>query len=176
MHSQHTYKTRPVAMGQNIQTEMHNAFPPPPSNSLIFLPHKCLRAGLGLASTLDLPGLRTSDVVGGDPVGVVGGGGRDGRGGGLLDGGGFALGTARGALLAGLAALALLWEVGGDPDGVEEVDGTSGAGQEEEVEEEAVQGQGQGQGQSIAHKGEGRVLTPGDRRCWSRAQPRSQCH
>lgn len=111
-------------------------------------------------------------MVGGDPVGVVGSGRGDGRGGGLLDGGGFALGAARGTLLAGLAALALLGEVGSDPDGVEEVDGTSGAGQEEEVEEEAVQGQRR----SITRKGEGRVLTSGDRRCWSRAQPRSQCH
>jgi len=132
---------------------------------------KVLRAGLGLASTLDLPRLGTSNVVGGDPVGVVGGGRGDGRARGLIDGRGFgALGAARGALLTGLAGLALLGEVGGDPDGVEEVHSTRGAGQEEEVQEET----GQGQGQSITRDTleEGQVLTPGDRRCWSRVPPR----
>lgn len=92
-----------------------------------------LRAGLGLAA-LDLPGLRTVDVVGGNPVSIVGGGRGDGGAGSFLDN--LALG--RGLLLAGLATLALLGEVGCDPDSVEEVDDTNEAGQEEEVEEDAI--------------------------------------
>lgn len=112
-------------------------------------------------------------MVGGDPVSVVSGGRGDGsRGGSLLDGRGLALGAARGTLLAGLAALALLGEVGGDPDGIEEVDGTSGAGQEEEVQEETKKGR-VSQLRGMLRR---RVLTSGGQRCWYQAQPRSQCH
>lgn len=99
---------------------------------------KKLGAGLGLAGALDLSGLGAVDVVGGDPVSVVGGGGGNSRAGSLLNSGSLStLGRAGGTLLGGLAALALLGEVGGDPDGVEEVDNSSKAGQEEEVEEDA---------------------------------------
>lgn len=95
-----------------------------------------LGAGLGLASTFHLTRLGAGNVVRRNPIGVVGGSGRNGRVGGLLDGDGLgALGG--GTLLAGLAALALLREVGGDPHGVEEVDDTSEASQEEEVKEDA---------------------------------------
>jgi len=95
-----------------------------------------LGAGLGLASTLYLARLRAGNVVRGDPVSVVGGSGGDSRVGGLLSGDGLgALGG--GTLLARLAALALLGEVGGDPHGVEEVDDTNEASQEEEVKEDA---------------------------------------
>lgn len=93
-----------------------------------------LRTGLGAA--LRLAGLGAGDVVGGNPVGVVGCGGRNGSTGGLL--GSLLLNAlgALGALLGGLSSLALLGEVGGDPDGVEEVAGTRDTGQEEEIEEE----------------------------------------
>lgn len=80
-----------------------------------------------------LSGLGAVDVVRGDPVRVIGGGGRNGRAGALL---GLGLGALRGSLLTGLAALALLGEVGSDPDRVEEVDDASKAGQEEEVQED----------------------------------------
>lgn len=95
-----------------------------------------LGADLGTA-TLDLPRLRAVDVVRRNPVGIVGGGGRHSRAGGLL---GRASRLALGGALAvvGLAALALLGEVGSDPDSVEEVHDTSKTGQEEEVEEDAI--------------------------------------
>lgn len=73
-------------------------------------------------------------MVGGNPVSVVGGGRGDSGAGSFLDN--LALG--RGLLLAVLATLALLGEVGCDPDSVEEVDDTNEAGQEEEVEEDAI--------------------------------------
>lgn len=77
-------------------------------------------------------------MVGGDPVSVVGGGRGNSRAGSFLNSSSLsALGRAGGTLLGGLAALALLGEVGGDPDGVEEVDNSSKAGQEEKVEEDA---------------------------------------
>lgn len=95
-----------------------------------------LGADLGTA-TLDLPRLRAADVVRRNPVGVVGGGGRNSRAGGLLRrASGLALGGALGVV--GLGALALLGEVGSDPDSVEEVHDTNKAGQEEEVEEDAI--------------------------------------
>lgn len=115
----------------------------------IFLPllprpssHAGLRAGLGLAGALDLPGFRAVDVVGGNPVGVVGGSGGNGGAGAVLDTLGFGtLGAPGGSLFASLAALALLGEVRCNPDSVEEVDNADEASQEEEVEEDAIQGQ-----------------------------------
>lgn len=62
-----------------------------------------------------LSGLGAVDVVRGDPVRVIGGGGRNSRAWALL---GLGLGALRGSLLTGLAALALLGEVGSDPDRV----------------------------------------------------------
>lgn len=73
-------------------------------------------------------------MVSRDPIRVVGG--RRGNGGaaGSFDG---SLGLLRRrGLLRTLARLALLREVGRNPDGVEEVDDTNEAGQEEEVEED----------------------------------------
>lgn len=94
-----------------------------------------LRTGLGAA--LRLPGLGAGDVVGGNPVGVVGSGGGNGSAaGGLLSSLDLNTLGALGALLGGLSSLALLGEVGNDPDGVEEIAGTRDTGQEEEVEEE----------------------------------------
>lgn len=94
-----------------------------------------LRTGLGAA--LRLAGLRAGDVVGGNPVGVVGGGGGNcSAAGGLLSSLDLTALGALGALLGGLSSLALLGEVGGDPDGVKEVAGSRDTGQEEEVEEE----------------------------------------
>lgn len=81
-------------------------------------------------------------MVRGDPLSVVGSGGSDGRAGALVNSLGLsALSAARGPLFASLATLALLWEVGCDPDGVEEVDNADKAGQKEEVKEDAVDGQ-----------------------------------
>lgn len=98
-----------------------------------------LRASLGLAA-LNLPGFRTVDVVGWNPLGVIGCCGGNSRGA-FIGGRGFgAFGAARGSLLAGLAALALLREVGRDPNSVKEVGNTNEAGQEEEVQENAVCG------------------------------------
>lgn len=99
----------------------------------------------GLLATLDLARLGAVDVVGGDPVGVVGGSGGDGGVRGLLNSGGLGtLRAASGTLLASLATLALLGEVGSDPDIVGEVDGTTEASQEEQVEEDATNGQSMG--------------------------------
>lgn len=72
--------------------------------------------------------------MGGDPVGVVGTGGGNS---------GIRRGNIEVSLLDGdtgllrLAATSLLGEVGGDPDGVEEVEDTSEKGKDEEVEEDA---------------------------------------
>ena len=66
-------------------------------------------------------------MVGGDPVGVVGSG-RGNSGISLLDGD---------TGLLRLAATSFLGEVGGDPDGVEEVEDTSEEGKDEEIEEDA---------------------------------------
>lgn len=90
-----------------------------------------LRAGLGLAA-LDLPGFRTVDVMGRNPVSVVGSGRGDSGARSVLDN----LALSRSLLLARLATLALLGEVGSDPDSVEEVDDTDEASQEEEVEKD----------------------------------------
>lgn len=73
-------------------------------------------------------------MVGGDPVSVVGSGRGDSGAGSFLNN----LALSRSLLLAGLATLALLGEVGSDPDSVEEVDDTDEAGQEEEVKEDAT--------------------------------------
>jgi hypothetical protein len=84
---------------------------------------------------LDLTSLRLLDMVGGDPVRVVGsGGGNSGirRGNievGLLD---------SGTSLLRLTTTSLLGKVGGDPNGVEEVEDTGEEGKDEEVEEDAV--------------------------------------
>lgn len=76
-------------------------------------------------------------MVSGDPLGVVGSGRRDSRAAGSLNGS-LLLGGTSGLLELGtLSRTALLGEVGGDPDGVEEVDDAGEAGQEEEVQEEA---------------------------------------
>lgn len=100
-----------------------------------------LRAGLGLAA-LDLPGFRTVDVVGWNPLGVVGCCGCNSGAGAFIGRLSFgALSATGGFLLARLATLALLREVGCDPDSVEEVGDTNKAGQEEEVEEDAAHGQ-----------------------------------
>lgn len=94
----------------------------------------------GLLAALDLARLRAVDVVGRNPVSVIGGSRGNGGAGGLLNSGSLGtLSAAGGTLLAGLAALSLLGEVGCDPDGVEEVDGTTKASQEEEVEEDAIE-------------------------------------
>lgn len=73
-------------------------------------------------------------MVGGDPVRVVGSGGRNSsirRGNievGLLDGD---------TSLLRFTTTSLLGEVGGDPNGVEEVEDTGEEGKDEEVEEDA---------------------------------------
>lgn len=78
-------------------------------------------------------------MVRGNPVSVVGSSGGNSGTGALLHGLGLGtLGTAGGSLLAGLAGLALLREVGSDPDGIEEVDDTGERGEEEEVQEDAA--------------------------------------
>lgn len=92
-----------------------------------------LSTGLG-ACALDLTSLGLLDVVGRDPVRVVGSGGGNGgvrRGNieiGLLD---------SDTSLLRLTATSLLGEVGGDPNGVEEVEDTGEEGKDEEVEEDA---------------------------------------
>lgn len=95
-----------------------------------------LRTGAG--TTLDLSGLGAVDVVRRNPISVVGGGTRDSStAGSLLSGLGLdTLRATLGALLTGLSRLALLGEVGGDPNGVEEVTGTRNTGEQEEVEED----------------------------------------
>lgn len=93
----------------------------------------------GLRAALDLAGLGAVDVVRGDPIGVVGAGRRNRSAGRrLLSNWGLnALSATRGALLAGLSGLALLGEVGSDPNGVEEVTSARDTGKQEEVEEDA---------------------------------------
>lgn len=109
---------------------------------LRFWPHAELRAGLGLAGALDFPGFRAVDVMRRNPVGVVSSRGGNGSAGAVLDTLGFgALSAAGGSLLTGLATLALLREVGGNPNGIKEVDHTNEASQEEEVEEDAISSQ-----------------------------------
>lgn len=73
-------------------------------------------------------------MVRGNPIRVVGRGRGNGRAGALLT----TLSTlgAGSTLLASLAGLALLREVGSDPNGVEEVYNADEAGQEEEVQED----------------------------------------
>jgi len=96
----------------------------------------------GLLAALDFTRLRTVDVVRGDPVGIISSSGGDGGARALLDRWGLrTLSAASGTLLTSLATLTLLREVGSDPDSVEEVDGTTEAGQEEKVQENAVYGQ-----------------------------------
>lgn len=92
----------------------------------------------GLRAALDLAGLGAVDVVRGNPISIVGTGRRNRSAGGRLLGnrGLNALGATVGALLAGLSGLALLGEVGSDPNGVEEVTGARDTGQQEEVEED----------------------------------------
>ena len=77
-------------------------------------------------------------MVGGDPIGVVSGGGGHGSAGGALFGD-LGLRALRGlsALLTGLSGgLALLGEVGRDPNRVEEVTGADNTGKKEDVEED----------------------------------------
>lgn len=91
-------------------------------------------SALGSGATLDTASFGSIQVVSGDPIFSVGlCAGCDGwtivfwlltSDVNLLDGGFDAL------------ALLLLWEVGGDPDVVEEVADANGAGEEEEVEED----------------------------------------
>lgn len=90
--------------------------------------------------TLHLSGLRAVDVVSRDPLGVVSGGRGNCRAtGSLIERCLALLGRTRRLLgEVGLSRLALLREVRRDPHGVEEVDDTSEAGQEEEVKEETV--------------------------------------
>lgn len=143
-HAQHTPGDAPLPFSPDrIPDGKAQCFAIPvfPPLSLRFLLHAGLRAGLGLAGALDLPGFRTVDVVGGNPVGVVGGSGGNGGAGAVLDTLGFgALSAAGGSLLTGLAALALLGEVRCNPDSVEEVDDADEASQKEEVEEDAIVG------------------------------------
>lgn len=95
-----------------------------------------LRTGLGAA--LNLLGLGTGDVVGGDPIGVVGCGRRSSSAGGGLFGDRGLNCTLRSTLFASLSAgFALLGEVRSDPDSVEEITGSNDTGEEEEVEENA---------------------------------------
>lgn len=98
-----------------------------------------LRAGL-LRISLDLSRLGTSNMVGRDPLSVVGGATNVRAGScswlsllNCLDAG--RLGGSGLALLGG--------EIGGDPDGVEEVEGSGKERAEEEVEEEASCDSGQ---------------------------------
>lgn len=88
---------------------------------------------LGTAAALDSAGFRTLDVMVGDPFFVESlGTSCDGRG---IDIRGHSnLGLAR-SLLGRLTLL--LWEVGNDPHGVEEVANTHCCSKEEDVEEEA---------------------------------------
>ena len=92
-----------------------------------------LSAGLG-ACTLDLTSLGLLDVMGRDPVRVV----RRGRG-----NSGVRRGNIEVSLLGSdtsplrVTATSFLGEVGGDPDGVEEVEDTSEEGKDEEIEEDA---------------------------------------
>lgn len=91
----------------------------------------------GLRAAFDLAGLRAVDVVRGNPISVVGTGRRNRSAGGSLLGNWGLNALGLGALLAGLSGLALLGEVGSDPNGVEEVAGARDTGQQEEVEEDA---------------------------------------
>ena len=96
---------------------------------------------LGPRSTLDLPGLRAVDVVSWDPIRVVGGSRRHRRAVRSFARRSFALlGRTRRLLgeLGALSGLALLGEIGGDPNGVDEIANTTEAGQNHEVKEEAV--------------------------------------
>lgn len=83
-------------------------------------------------------------MVSRDPIRIVGGSRRHRRAvRGLTGGGGFALLRCAGWLLGELGALsrlALLREVRGDPNGVEEVANTTETGQEKEVKEETDHG------------------------------------
>lgn len=92
-----------------------------------------LSTALGTAAALDSAGFRTLDVVVGDPFFVENlGTSCDGR---SVDIRGHNnLGLAR-SLLGRLTLL--LWEVGNDPHGVEEVANTHCGCKEEDVEEEA---------------------------------------
>lgn len=73
-------------------------------------------------------------MVGGDPVGVVG----SGRGNSGIRRGNIEISLLDGDTgLLRLAATSFLGEVGGDPDGVEEVEDTSEEGKDEEIEEDA---------------------------------------
>jgi hypothetical protein len=95
-----------------------------------------LHPGLG-RPTLDLLLLGTADVMGRDPFGVVSGGRRSSH----VRSISWGIGLLRRGRLFDLGALsgpALLREVGGDPNGVEEVDNAAETGQEEEVQEDAV--------------------------------------
>ena len=114
----------------------------------ILLYHKILPtslcAALGPRGTLDLPGFRTVDVVSRDPIRVVGGSRRNCRAVRCLtDGGGFAIFRCAGRLLGELRTLsrpALLREVRGNPNGVEEVANGTETGKEEDVKEETEPG------------------------------------
>ena len=86
-------------------------------------------------AALDSARLLGLNVVSGNPLGIKGlaGGSSIGIGAGALS-----LLRSLGAALSGTTGLALLGEVGGDPNVVEEVHDTDEAGEEEDVEEDAT--------------------------------------
>lgn len=93
-------------------------------------------SALWSGTTLDSASFRAAQVMGRDPVFSIGlGTGRDRRSISIR-----LLTSDIDLLDRSLCALTLLllWEVRGNPDGVEEVANANGAGEEEEVEEDAV--------------------------------------
>lgn len=85
-------------------------------------------------AALDSARLLGLNMVSGDPLGIKGLPSRSGI---SIGAGALSLLGSLGAALGGTTRLALLREVGGDPDVVEEVHDTDEAGEEENVEEDA---------------------------------------